>query len=271
MAQILTDDKHYKKIAAKVRAVKGSTEMYLPSELPAAVLSLGDIESPILNAPHAVAYDINGNPTVIGGIIANGLYAYTDITSIDLSDLAVVPKGLCAACTELSSVVFSDRLTHIQDYAFYRCYRLQTLNFPNTLTHIGASAFEDFGYDTQGVDLAFPASLKYIGDYAFCHAEIKSISFNEGLEEISEYAFWNIDTDIKTITLPGSLKVIGDYAFGAIYSLTTVNFKGTPDSIGETALDHYTIKTINVPWAEGTIPGAPWGATNATINYNVTP
>ena len=30
------------------------------------------------------------------------------------------------------------------------------------------------------------------------------------------------------------------------------------------------LTTINVPWAEGAVAGAPWGATNATINYNYT-
>jgi hypothetical protein len=28
------------------------------------------------------------------------------------------------------------------------------------------------------------------------------------------------------------------------------------------------LKDIYVPWAEGAIKNAPWGATNATIHYN---
>jgi hypothetical protein len=31
-----------------------------------------------------------------------------------------------------------------------------------------------------------------------------------------------------------------------------------------------SLTTINAPWAEGAVSGAPWGATNATINYNYT-
>ena len=30
------------------------------------------------------------------------------------------------------------------------------------------------------------------------------------------------------------------------------------------------LTTINVPWSEGEVAGAPWGATGATINYNYT-
>jgi hypothetical protein len=28
---------------------------------------------------------------------------------------------------------------------------------------------------------------------------------------------------------------------------------------------------INVPWSSGTVANAPWGAYNATINYNYIP
>jgi hypothetical protein len=28
---------------------------------------------------------------------------------------------------------------------------------------------------------------------------------------------------------------------------------------------------INVPWNEADLPGAPWGAKNATVNYGVQP
>lgn len=50
-----------------------------------------------------------------------------------------------------------------------------------------------------------------------------------------------------------------------------VTFKGTPTSIDNMAfVDALSLTTINVPWSEGEVAGAPWGATNATINYNYT-
>ena len=271
MAEILTDDRHYKAIAKKVRDVKGSTDAYLPSDLPAAVLSLGNIQSPLLNAAHAVVYDVDGFPTVRGNKLCCGLYSFMRITSLDLSPYDVIPKGLCDNCYELTQVTFSNSLTHIHDYAFRNCDSFLSPQFPNSLVYIGYRAFEYVGWNGEGMTLVFPSSLKYIGSGAFIYGGVKSIAFNEGLEEIAGNAFWNVDFTQKTITLPRSLKILGNSAFGACAGCTTVTFKGTPESIHEKAFDSNTkITTINVPWAEGAIPGAPWGATKATVKYNVT-
>ena len=48
-----------------------------------------------------------------------------------------------------------------------------------------------------------------------------------------------------------------------------LTFQGTPETISKTAFRYCdNLTTINVPWAEGAVANAPWGATNATINYN---
>ena len=55
-----------------------------------------------------------------------------------------------------------------------------------------------------------------------------------------------IDRTVVDVTFPTGITTIGGYAFANCTNLTT----------------------INVPWASGAVSGAPWGATNATINYN---
>ena len=61
------------------------------------------------------------------------------------------------------------------------------------------------------------------------------------------------------------------FAFSNCTSLTSITFEGTPSSIATMAFyECSNLKTINVPWAEGAVANAPWGATNATINYNYT-
>ena len=58
-------------------------------------------------------------------------------------------------------------------------------------------------------------------------------------------------------------------AFAYCDALTKVTFNKTPSSIHQAAFYGDTsITEINVPWAENEVAGAPWGATNATINYN---
>ena len=53
--------------------------------------------------------------------------------------------------------------------------------------------------------------------------------------------------------------------------MVSLTFEGTPENIGASAFAGCNnLTTINVPWAEGAVANAPWGATNATINYGHT-
>ena len=71
--------------------------------------------------------------------------------------------------------------------------------------------------------------------------------------------------------MPARIITIYARAFGECTGLTTLTFKGKPDTIDSQAFYGCTnLTTINVPWAEGAVGNAPWGATNATINYNYT-
>ena len=71
--------------------------------------------------------------------------------------------------------------------------------------------------------------------------------------------------------MPESLLQIDANAFCYCTGLTAITFKSTPNSIANNAFYGCTnIRNINVPWAEGAVANAPWGATNATINYNYT-
>lgn len=72
-------------------------------------------------------------------------------------------------------------------------------------------------------------------------------------------------------SLPSGLTSIGNSAFNSCTGLTSITFNGKPNSISSSAFNGCAnLKTINVPWASGEVANAPWGATNATINYNYT-
>lgn len=65
--------------------------------------------------------------------------------------------------SELKSAQFK-AIKNIGDYAFNGCWKLSgTLSFPDTLTAIGKSAFNQAGIDVD----SFPENLVSIGDYAF--------------------------------------------------------------------------------------------------------
>ena len=135
--------------------------------------------------------------------------------------------------------------TKVREYLFYNCTTLALTSLPESITSIGASAFVD------------------------C-SNLTLTSLPEGLTSIGESAFRKC-THLALTSLPESITSIGNYAFAGCISLTSITFKGTPSSISSSAFNGCkNLTDIKVPWAEGAVSGAPWGATKATITYNYT-
>ena len=128
---------------------------------------------------------------------------------------------------------------------FKDAVKLSSVELSNKVKIIGYNAFSGcYSLVLQ----AFPSSLQVIDGGAFASCEKITISH-----------------------IPSGVKSIGNYAFSYCKQLTNITFDGKPDTISESAFNACTnITTINVPWAEGEVANAPWGATNATINYNYT-
>lgn len=88
------------------------------------------------------------------------------------------------------------------------------------------------------------------------------------LTNIGNYAFYGC-TNLALTSLPAGLKSIYNSAFQSCTGLTSITFEGKPGTISSSVFSRCTnLTTINVPWSEGEVANAPWGATNATINYN---
>ena len=99
--------------------------------------------------------------------------------------------------------------------------------------------------------------------------EINSTNFPQNITIIGSYAFYYY-TGLTSITIPDSVTSISPYAFRDCTGLTSVIFKGTPTTLDAYAFHYCTQSTLHiyVPWSEGAVTGAPWGARNATIHYN---
>lgn len=70
------------------------------------------------------------------------------------------------------------------------------------------------------------------------------------------------------LTYPFKIICIGSNASYSCETLITVTFKGVSVIIASDAFDSCVMTTFNVPWSEGEVANAPWGAVNAEINYN---
>ena len=146
-------------------------------------------------------------------------------------------------CKELTTLNIPDTVTIIDNTALSMCYKLIT-ELPDGVTIIGDSAFNS---NQHQIITRLPLELKTIGKVAFqyCGAPFT-------LSEI-----------------PSKVETIGAQAFHNCTGFTELTFKGTPSSIATNSFQGCTnLLNIYVPWAEGEVANAPWGATNATIHYN---
>lgn len=134
-----------------------------------------------------------------------------------------------------------------------------------SVTSIGVSAFERAEHLTT---VEIP-NVTMIKDSAFYRAyALTNFNLPEKLTYIGEGAFRQ--TSINISEIPAGVTYLGSNAFYNCENLESVTFRGTPKTIYNIFALCNNLETINVPWAEGEVSGAPWGATKATINYNYT-
>lgn len=178
-------------------------------------------------------------------------------------------------------------VSKIRAGAFYDIF-CDDINIPNEVDTIGESAFRNI----YASSISLPRDIAVIPRYAFYAAQIETFELPEQVKEIREYAFsgsrcvsrlpdsveriedyaFRGAYGFRELSLPKSLVYMGGWAFMSIYDLEAVTFNSKPEiHYGRNIFDSCpNLTTINVPWSEGEVAGAPFGATNATINYNYT-
>ena len=158
--------------------------------------------------------------------------------------------------------------TNIGVSAFDGAMNLISVYMPNVIS-IGKNAFDECGK----LELSeLPIGLQSLGGYAFYGCKKISISsFPRTLTSLNTSNNFQSCIGITTLEFHDGFVSIASNNFSGCTGLTTVTFRGTPNSMDTGAFYNCkNLTTINVPWAEGEVANAPWGATNATINYNQT-
>ena len=136
-------------------------------------------------------------------------------------------------------------ITVIPEYCFYRATALQNLLLHDGITRIEKYAFyDDMGSNSRIANGELPASLEHIGEKAFYRQYMPFTKIPAGVKTIESQAFTG-NSVIGSVTFLGTPTSIASDAFGGCANLTD----------------------IYVPWAEGQVANAPWGA-SATVHYN---
>ena len=190
-------------------------------------------------------------------------HATEGLESANFPNVTTIGSQAFSDCPDLKSITFPKCTSCSGTYVFSNCYALESIDMP-LLTYISDSGFSGC---KKLVSVSLP-SFTNSGRNLFASAFLlESVSLPR-LISVSGYSFTSCNA-LRQLDLP-SVTSIGEGILFASHAMEVVNigpnitsihssaFSGTPDGM-----------VINLPVAEGAISGAPWGATNAVINYEV--
>ena len=189
----------------------------------------------------------------------------------------------------ITKVIITRGIEEIDDYTFVGSEALINVSISNTVKSIGAQAFF---YCENLLSIKIPESVTYLGEWMFWECpKLKSAYILGDLKVIGNGAFFGCGS-LEELHIAGTVETIGDSAFAgcrklksvniekgvtaiqdkAFYhcdGLATINLPSTVTLIGTNVFEYCDgLITINIDKAENSITGSPWGATNATINWN---
>ena len=153
------------------------------------------------------------------------------------------------------NITLNEQVEYIGEEAFkYVLYNMaphqKKLVIPNSVTYIGASAFENCYIDKVIIsdnveylrnntfaycfidDIHLHAKLKHIGRAALNNNTMRNLVLPDGLETIEEYALYGLTKG--SLVIPESLRHIDEFAFSGIF-VDTINILPPLDSIPKAA------------------------------------
>ena len=205
----------------------------------------------------------------IGVMFGGDVYGLKTPGHITLPDgLTQIPENAYNSAVSkyhLVNIKIPEGVTIIKDSAFNGCTSLKEATLPQSLEQIDGDAFINC---SKLALTSLPSGLKNIGGSAFAYcSNVQADKLPNNIESVGSYAFYGAGSSGFPATMPASLKHIGNYAFGSV-KLYEISFWSKPDYISPTAFAGCPTISIYVPWAEGEVANAPWGATGARIYYN---
>lgn len=159
-----------------------------------------------------------------------------------MADFEIQGNELVEYQGEKTHVVIPDGVRVIGEDAFRRC-DIESVIIPDSVRSIRYGAFADcFKLKT----LELPDSVKNIGQNAFSCSGLQSIRLPSGLQRIAEYCFYG--TNLTEITIPDSVQTIHSNAFERCRHLEKVVLPDGLRSIEDGAFENCTnLRSIPLP------------------------
>ena len=203
------------------------------------------------------------------GITKIGDYAFSYMFDLSDYSIGLLDVKLPSTLTSIGSYAFyscraiqdvnlaeCSNLETIGDYAFNACWTEQlvdpvTITIPANVTTIGAHAFASCGFSK--LIFAEGSKLETIGDYAFAGVQcVEEIAFPASLKSIGECSFRCVDpytSRLKSVTFAADskLETIGASAFECCKVLEAIAIPAGVTSIGDSAFkDCFKLQEITI-------------------------
>lgn len=118
-----------------------------------------------------------------------------------------LPNGIFSG-REFTEVALPSCLERIDEFAFYGCKNLTTINLSDSIRYIGDNAF--YGCSSLK-NIHWPLRLTTIGNYAFRQTALETISLPEGVTSVGDGAF--SDCPAKTVYIPSTANVEDNFTY----------------------------------------------------------
>ena len=171
----------------------------------------------------------------------------------------------------IKSIIISNEITNIGDYAFLKCRKLTSIAIPNSVTSIGKSAFEEC---VSLSSITIPDEVTSIDEHTFKGCKkLSSITLPQNLIAIEKGAFADCE-NLVSITIPDGVTNIGKWAFKDCKKLSSITLPNSVISIGEGAfIDCHVLSSVALPSNITTIKYRTfsdcWKLTSITIPNSV--
>lgn len=189
-------------------------------------------------------YNISAKNLVIrGGTIYSNVFSGKNIETLTLNG-TVKWNGTSqfSTCSELRSISIGKGISSIPVSCFTSCGLLNNVVIPDSVTEIGTNAFSG------------------------C-ASLNSIKLSNKIKKIPDYCFSGCGFETFTISDDLSIEELGNALFQSCPKLKTVYIGKNVKTIASGAFDGSSGITIKINQTKDSIPGSPWAASNATVEW----
>lgn len=167
---------------------------------------------------------------------------------------------------KLKSVIISENVKKISDWAFFNCSELEYIDIPESIEYIGEGAFirtpfeknlgsDDFiiindkilyRYDGNSENITIPDGIQSICSNVFTSKNIRSVKIPESVEYIGKGAFSECK-NLESINIPENVKSIEPYVFAECDSLSDISLSDETEKIGYSSFYGSGIENIKIP------------------------